>query len=49
MLLSAVLVTAWFIDTIRYHEPKGLEPFRGDVFESVAFPVVVQGRRDALR
>jgi len=49
MLLSAVLVTAWFIDMIRYHEPKGLEPFRGDVFESVSFPVAMQGRGDALR
>ncbi len=29
VLLSLVLVTAWFIDTMRYHEPKGLEPFRG--------------------
>jgi len=40
ILLSVVLVTAWFVDMIRYHEPQGLEPFRGDVFETVSFQVV---------
>ena len=40
ILLSFVLVTAWFIDMIRYHEPKGLEPFRGDIFETVSFQIV---------
>jgi len=41
-LLSLVLVTAWFIDMVRYHEPQGLEPFRGDIFETVSFQVVAR-------
>lgn len=48
ILLSVVIVVAWAVDLVSYHEPKGLEPFHGDVFETVSFQVRVADREDPL-
>jgi hypothetical protein len=34
IFLSFVLVVGWAVDMVSYHEPEGLQPFQGDVFET---------------